>query len=182
MEQSDMLETERLWLRITPAEDYLRFYTTNTDKVIMEHFGLTTEEQLEIEKNKVKGGMTTYRTSFLFFHLIEKQNNRVIGNVGYHNWYKIHSRSEIGYGMLSEADKDKGFMREALRPIIEYGFQEMNLNRIEAFISPTNTASRKLVTGVGFKEEGLLKQHYCVNEQIGDSLVYGLLRGEYYQP
>jgi [ribosomal protein S5]-alanine N-acetyltransferase len=181
MYNANMLETERLLLRITTAEDYLNLYATSTEQDIMDYFGLTTEEQLQIEQNKIKGGMTTYRTSFLFFHLIEKQSNAIIGNCAYHNWYKMHSRSEIGYGMSSEDYKNKGFMKEAIKPIMEYGFSKMGLNRIEAFTHPENIASRKLLTGIGFKEEGLLKQHYCVNEKIEDSLVYGLLRNEYYR-
>jgi len=64
-------------------------------------------------------------------------------------------------------------------PIIDYGFNTMQLNRIEAFISPNNIASQKTVLGQGFRQEGVLKEHYCKDDVIEDSLVFGLLKKDY---
>jgi ribosomal-protein-alanine N-acetyltransferase len=72
-------------------------------------------------------------------------------------------------------------MKEALVPIINFGFEEMKLNRIEAFVGPKNEASMKLVKKFGFKHEGVMRQHYNYNGTLEDSLVFGLLREEYEQ-
>jgi len=70
-------------------------------------------------------------------------------------------------------------MTEAFQKIIHYGFDVMKLNRIEAFVSPQNEASIKLLKKFNFVEEGLLRKHYFKNNIMEDSLVCSLLRSEY---
>lgn len=67
-------------------------------------------------------------------------------------------------------------MQEAVAFCIEFGFNEMNLFRIEAMTSPTNLASKRILEKFGFKEEGLLQKNYIKNDQAEDSIMYGLLR------
>ena len=176
-----MIETPRLLLRVITVEEYKNIFAHYDQADAMAFFGFTTEERFLEEKKKYDGGVTTYRTSLMYFHLIEKQSSRVIGDCAFHNWYPQHSRSEIGYGMKDDAFKNQGYMKEALLPIIDYGFNEMKLNRIEAFISPRNIPSQKLVQHYGFREEGRLRDHYCNQGVIDDSLVFGLLRNEFEQ-
>jgi ribosomal-protein-alanine N-acetyltransferase len=52
----------------------------------------------------------------------------------------------------------------------------MNLNRIEALVSPKNIPSLKLITNMGFSQEGILKEHYNVDGILEDSLLFGLLK------
>ena len=174
-----MLETPRLRIRIDTEEAYVHAFKTGSDEWLKDYFGLASDEELASQKKKVEGGMSTYRTTVLFCHLIEKEQNVVVGSFAYHNWYPMHSRSEIGYNMKSDEYKNRGFMKEALPVMIRYGFEVMDLNRIEAFIHPENIPSRKLVEGMHFKQEGWLRQHYCMNGAMGDSLVYGLLQEDY---
>ena len=70
-------------------------------------------------------------------------------------------------------------MSEAILPIVAYGFNEMNLNRMEAFVGPDNEASQRLVKKLGFQQEGHLKQHFFKNNIYHDSIVFGLLRKDY---
>jgi len=83
----------------------------------------------------------------------------VIGSCGFHNWIKNHERSEIGYEIHKQY-QNQGYMSEAIKKVINYGFQEMNLNRIEALIDPMNENSIRIVTKNGFKQEGILRGHY----------------------
>lgn len=179
MRTQNLIETPRLFLRIDTKEDYERIFHTETNEVIKAYFGLQTDEALQTQRMKVEGGLCNYRTSVVFVHLIEKEEQKVIGSFAYHNWYPMHSRSEIGYDMKTEEHKNKGFMKEALPSIIRYGFDAMNLHRMEAYIHPDNTASRRLVEGAGFTEEARLKENYTDNGQQVDSIVYRLLRTEY---
>lgn len=174
------IDTERLLIRIDSEEDYKKTFESYPDEELKVFFGLD-DAALEIQRLKLAGGLTTYRTSVVFFHLQEKQSGKVIGNFAFHNWYALHRRSEIGYALYDTASRNRGFMKEAFPAIMAYGFDTLNLNRMEAFIDPENAASRKLVERAGFRQEGLLKDHYCQNGVIGDSVLYGLLAKEYYQ-
>lgn len=172
------LETPRLWLKELNPEIYAWIFANGTDEELMQYLGMT-PSQLESEKFKVKNGMTTYRMTFKMFALVEKETGITVGRCALHNWFKEHRRSEVGYNMTQDSFKGKGFMKEALREIVRFGFEELDLNRIEALIGPTNTPSLRLVQGLGFIQEGILRQHWTVNGISDDSVMYGLLKSEW---
>ncbi len=167
-----LLETTRLRLRKVTPDVYEQVFTGYSLGEAMDFFGCSNKTELLQEKLKYEGGLTSYRSAFLVFHLVEKSSGRTIGKCGYHTWHKEHARAEIGYGLFSDSYKDKGFMKEAFLPVLQYGFNEMQLNRVEAFISPENTPSLKLVQAHGFREEGRLREHYCKNGHLEDSVVF----------
>lgn len=169
------LETARLSIRIDTEEAYVQAFRSQSDEALKAYFGIQDEAELRLQKDKVRGGLSTYRTSVVFFHLIERSEDKVIGNFAFHNWYPAHRRSEIGYSMISDAYKGRGYMREAIATMIVFGFEAMGLNRMEAFIHPDNQASRKLVERAGFRQEGMLAERYFEGGAMSDSLVYGLL-------
>ena len=70
-------------------------------------------------------------------------------------------------------------MSEAVEKIIRYGFEELNLNRIEAIVGPENVPSLRLMEKNGFVQEGRLRKHYPSENGFEDSLVFGLLREEH---
>src|SRR5450756_1632588 len=83
--------------------------------------------------------------------------------------------AELGYGLLSDA-WGKGYMNEALVALLDYGFSEIKLNRVQAEIDPENTDSAKSLERVGFTKEGQLRENCIVNGVLADSALYGLLR------
>ncbi len=70
-------------------------------------------------------------------------------------------------------------MTEALKPIIAYGFGEMNLHRIEALTATYNVPSQKLLENNDFVKEGLLREHYMVDGKAENSVIFSLLKSEY---
>ncbi len=171
------LYTKRLKFRLVTPEIYREvFELPKTD--IMNFFGISTDEELSEEQERLERGLTSFNKTFLYFQLIEKDGDRLIGWCGYHTWYTVHDRAEIGYGLISKQYMRKGIMKEALSSVIEYGFDEMNLHRIEAFASPTNLPSIKLLESHNFQKEGVLKEHYLKDGVYEDSSVYGLIRSD----
>ena len=75
----------------------------------------------------------------------------------------------------------KGLMSEALEAVLQYGFEEMDLNRVEALTSYENEASIASLIKFGFREEGILKGHYYVDGLAEDSVMYALLKSEFEQ-
>jgi RimJ/RimL family protein N-acetyltransferase len=86
--------------------------------------------------------------------------------------------AEIGYGLLSDA-WGRGYMHESLVTLLDYGFGDLGLNRVEADIDPRNTRSAKSLERAGFIQEGLLRESCIVNGVLTDSARYGLLRREW---
>lgn len=175
------LTSERLRLRKLTPEVYDFIYKNYDDEQLMLFFQCTADE-LKQEKGKYGKGLKTYNRSFVNFQLIEKASGELVGSCGFHTWYTEHARAEIGYALNKDEHKNKGLMSEALKAVLHYGFSKMQLYRVEALIGPGNIPSRKLVSRFGFRQEGVLREHYCKNGRHEDSVVFGLLKKEYKSP
>lgn len=175
----EILTTKRLLLKkFTPA-DFKYIFENYSEEEIKTELGLTTHEEFIKEKQKNEGGYTTYDRSIVHFKLILKETNEVIGGGGYHNWYPDHSKAELGYALNKDEHKQKGYMTEAVNIILNYGFNVMGLNRIEACVSPVNMASLSLIKKYGFTQEGYLRKHYVRDGEVQDTLIFSLLKEEY---
>jgi ribosomal-protein-alanine N-acetyltransferase len=169
------LQTERLILRGVNPEVNLHVFNLPESEA-KEFFGFNTNTEFELERKRYEGGLQSFNKTFLYFQLIDKKSNVIIGWCGFHTWYTNHDRAELGYGLNSDDFKRQGFMSEAIPPILEYGFNEMNLHRIEAFASARNTPSVKLLNANNFKKEGVMKEHYLIDGVYEDSEVYAILK------
>ena len=88
-------------------------------------------------------------------------------------------RAEVGYALASHA-WGKAYMDEALRALLNYGFSDLKLNRVEADIDPRNEASARSLERLGFKKEGHLRQRWIVAGEVSDTALYGLLHRDWH--
>lgn len=174
----ETIQTERLLIKKLDSKIMNEIFELNNDDEIKKILGVTDEEFIRQEKIHQKG-YESYNQKMLNFQIVEKESDTIIGNCGFHSWNPQHHRAEVGYALNSDEFKNKGFMKEALQKVIEYGFQELDLNRIEALIDENNTPSKKLLHHFGFTREGNLRGHYLVDGVFEDSVLYSLLKSEY---
>ncbi|MCH2233377.1 MAG: GNAT family N-acetyltransferase [Crocinitomicaceae bacterium] len=177
----ESIETNRLLLKAVDANKLAEIYATCDEEEAMKLLGFSTREEYLADKAKSDGGFVTYDRKILGFIMVIKEGDIAIGRCGFHNWYHVHKRAELGYAIFKENYRGHGYMREAMPALLDYGFNKMNLNRIEAFIGPTNEPSLRVVKKHGFTEEGRLKQHFVYDDTPLDSLIFALLREEYFQ-
>ena len=172
------ITTERLILKsITPALIH-EFFETKSKEEIITYFGVD-EAGFEHYKEMHQKGMETYKLSLFIFLLIDKESNLPIGECGFHTWNLSHNRAEVFYNMRNEAFKQKGLMKEALKKVLEYGFNDLKLHRIEALIDSQNEPSLKLLLNYGFIKEGIMREDYVINGKNEDSHCYSLLKWEW---
>jgi len=178
MSQQIELETERLILKsITPALIH-ELFNTKTKQQIMDYFGVD-EAGYDHFKNMHEKGMETNRLSMFFFLLFDKTTGLPIGECGFHTLNQTHRRTELFYTLRKDEDKRKGLMTEALKMVLDYGFTNLNLHRIEALVADWNIASVKLLKRFNFTKEGTMREDYCVNGKNEDSVCYSLLKWEW---
>lgn len=163
-------------------EVYSYAFTNLNDAEIKDFFGHNTDEELATDRERFEKGMTTFNKSFLYFQLREKDTNRFLGWCGYHTWYFTHYRAEIFYMLNNESDRRKGLISEAIRAVLNYGFNEMNLVRVEAFVGEENAASLATLKKFGFTQEGVFRKHYHYKGENTDSIAFGLLKEEFKTP
>ncbi len=85
---------------------------------------------------------------------------------------------EIGYWMRKKFRR-KGYMVEAAKRILEFGFNEKKLHKIKADTDNLNIASNKVLEKIGFKLEGRLRKQFYKNKKWSDEMHYGLLKEEW---
>ncbi len=175
----ETLQTDRLFLKKLTPEVLSHLFQNYKDEEIMTVLGLSNYDEFIKERDKSRGGYTTYDRTILAFLLVLKSTNETIGRCGFHNWYARHHRAEIGYALTKAEFKRNGYMREAVGAVLKYGFEIMHLNRVEACIGPNNIASLRIVAKYGFTQEGVLRQHYAVDGEIQDSVIFSLLKSEF---
>jgi ribosomal-protein-alanine N-acetyltransferase len=175
----ETIETDRLILQKMNSKTMNQIFETKNENEIKNILGITSEDEFDRQKKIHQYGYESFNKKMMNFKIVDKQSSRIIGNCGFHTWNPQHCRAEVGYDLNSDEFKNKGLMKEALEKVIEFGFQEMNLNRIEALIDENNMPSRKLLEHFDFTKEGIIRGHYLVNGVFEDSVLYSLLKSEY---
>ena len=103
----------------------------------------------------------------------------VMGHVALHHWSHHHRRAEAGYD-LARAYWGQGYATEALRAILRFGFEEMDLHRIYANTIGDNHESVRLLERLGFIREGTRRESSWEDDgRFHDSAMYGLLHSEW---
>ncbi len=110
--------------------------------------------------------------------IVQKATNKFAGNICHFNFKTEASRSEVGY-MLHPSYFRQGIMYEALRTVLDWGFDTLKINSVEAVIVEENIASRRLAEKAGFVLEGTKRQSCFHNNQYWNQCHYGLLATEY---
>jgi ribosomal-protein-alanine N-acetyltransferase len=98
--------------------------------------------------------------------------------VNYHDGHIRSRRVAIGY-IIDPAYLQKGIATEAVSAMLDFCFGELGLRRVQAFIHPDNTASRKLVEKLRFRAEDLLRDNLRVGDDWRDDMLYALLKTDY---
>lgn len=110
--------------------------------------------------------------------ILKEQPQEVVGMCGYNYWHPLDRRASIGFD-LARVYWRRGIMSEALHAIFQFGFEQMQLNRIEADCSAENEGSIATLQKVGFTQEGHQREQYYEDGAFHDLLLWSLLRREY---
>ena len=116
------------------------------------------------------------RTSFRL--ALAGSDDRPIGMCGFNNWSPLQRHAELAYELAPQY-WGRGYMRSAVMALLEWGFSELDLNRVHAFVMTTNARSIRLIERCGFLREGTLRQYRIARGQPRDFHVYGLLAEEF---
>lgn len=117
-----------------------------------------------------------YDEAFVFA-IIDKSTNRFAGCIGIHPT-RAHNRAEVGY-WIGKPFWGHGLATEALRLIIKFGFEDLQLNRIAAGHFPYNPASGRVMQKANMRHEGVLRGALFHREQYKDEVRYAILREDY---
>ncbi|WP_425445473.1 GNAT family N-acetyltransferase [Virgibacillus ndiopensis] len=174
-----VLETDRLVLRQVTKEDASSLLKYLSDQDVMRYVGLEPFKSINDAMDEISWyhSILKKRTG-IRWGITLKDQGEVIGSCGFLNLVSQHYRSEIGFE-LSREHWGKGIASEAIEAVIRYGFEQIDLQRIEALIEPPNIPSQKLVEKQGFIREGLLRSYEFTCGKFDDLYMYSLLKQDF---
>lgn len=173
-----LLETNRLYLQPFNKKDATRIRDLANNKELASILGLphpykleNAEDWIEIQPEQIKDGVE-YPLS-----IVSKEINEIIGTITI-RIDKNNNKGELGYWIGIDY-WGNGFATEAVNKMIEFGFDDLNLNKIWASVLSRNKASSVVLEKVGLQKEGTLRQNRLLHNKYEDIDVYGLLQIEY---
>lgn len=179
LEAFPQLETERLLLRQMTPRDARAVYRIFADEEVTRCYDLPTFQDIRQARQLIERQAERFEIGTgIRWGIARRQDNVVIGTCGFHLSQDPH-RAEIGYD-LARPFWGQGFMTEALRAVLAYGFESLGLNRVEALVMPGNEASRRLLARLGFVAEGTLREYAFFKGSFHDLICFSLLKRDYH--
>ena len=102
-------------------------------------------------------------------------DGQFIGQCALFNFDSVARTSEIGITIGDKKYLSRGFGREAIQLLVEYGFVHRNLRKIWLHVHAQNERAQRAYSACGFNEEGRLRDHVWSNGRYDDLLVMGLM-------
>ncbi|MEP7256212.1 MAG: GNAT family protein [Ferruginibacter sp.] len=115
------------------------------------------------------------KTDFSYGIMYEK---KMVGRIGMHHINPQNKIGEIGY-WLADGLQGRGIVTKCCKALINYGFTDLDLNRIEIKCATRNDKSRTIAEKLKFKQEGILRQAELLNGEFIDLYLYAMLKDEW---
>ena len=113
------------------------------------------------------------------FGIYDQSSKKLIGHISLYSIKRLpYASGFIGYSI----DKNfigRGIATEAVQIVLQFAFQTLNLHRVEAYVSPKNNASIRVLEKAGFSKEGLLRELLFINGVWVDHYMYAILQNEF---
>ncbi|HTN84231.1 MAG TPA: GNAT family protein [Sorangium sp.] len=173
-----VLTTPRLRLRALEPGDAERILRIQSDPEVNRYLGrapFSSLAEAEQRIDVITAGIREHTS--INWGITLQESGELVGDACFWRWNKPHRWAEIGYDLLPAFWK-RGIMTEALRAILRFGFESMDLHRVEAQLTPENHASARVLERLGFTREGQHRQNWYYDGRYTDTAVYGLLRDE----
>lgn len=173
------LETERLFLRQIEDDDVEQLYEMLSDPEVAKFdyfYPVASKEEVMKFIKRYKDQLE--ENEEITWGIILKEKNKLIGICCLGDFDEGASRSEIGYD-ITRTEWYKGYATEALESVVDYGFKIMNLNRIEATVTPGNDASIKVLRKLNFIQEGIVRERDLIKGKLEDGIIMSILKREY---
>ena len=170
-----VLESERILLKPVEYDDLEYLLQLRWDKEITNfliHEPLSLKNQQDWFDNIKRNDMP--------LSIFEKKNDglNIIGTIGLYNINARHQRA-VWRIRIDGSSQGKGYAKEAIQMLLDYGFNTLNLNKITSESMESNVAILKLTKKMGFKEEGVMKDHFFHQGEFKNAVLFGLLRDDY---
>ncbi|GGD18492.1 GNAT family N-acetyltransferase [Flavobacterium orientale] len=172
-----ILQTEKFVLRQFVESDLSAIFKGLSDPEVIQYYGISfktleeTKEQLQffadLEANETG----------IWWAICSLDNQTFYGGGGFNNRSKEHKKAEIGFWLLKDF-WGQGIMTEILPLLCQYGFDHLDLHRIEGFVETENFKCKKAMQKLAFNHEGTMKDCEIKDGKFISIDIYALLKND----
>ena len=172
------LETPRLILRRIAMRDANDIFAYSSDPEVARHVLWSAQRSIGEAREYCRFMIRRYRADEpSSWGIVEKATERMVGTIGYMAYSEENATVEVGYS-LARWLWNGGYMTEALEQVIDYTFDAMRVNRIEAQHELSNPASGRVMQKCGMQREGVIRQRLYNKGKYVDVALYAILRSD----
>jgi RimJ/RimL family protein N-acetyltransferase len=173
------LQGQRIALRALVDEDAPALLAIFGDPEVIKYWVSPSLRDLGAAKELVGEIRQKFNTRRVFqWGIVLLETDEVIGTCGLGSVFLAHRRAEVGF-VLRRTRWGQGLATEALRILLTFCFETLDLHRIEADVDPQNERSLRVLERQGFRREGFLRERWHHLGDVRDGIFLGLLRGEW---
>jgi ribosomal-protein-alanine N-acetyltransferase len=174
-----VLTTERLCLRQLIADDADGIQMLFGDPQVLRYLNLPPTDTREKALALIEWLSEDYQKhNTIQWSILRQADDLWLGTCGLHAWDQSNRRAEIGYHILP-GHWGQGYATEATRAMLRWGFENLNLHRIQSDCTEGNIASERVMLKCGFTYEGLWRESCWEHERFVNIKQFGLLRREF---
>lgn len=173
------LTTDRLILREVVAEDADDLLGFRGDAEVQKYNLMPMRDTRE-----ALGLVRTMQGWYVSHYAIQwgitlRGEDRVLGLCGLHDWSRVRRRASLGYDLV-RSHWGQGIASEAVRAVLRFGFEELDLDHIRALTVVENARSIRLLERLGFQLDTVRQASPVENDgRFQGRAVYGLLKTDY---
>lgn len=152
------IQTKRLKLRKMKLSDSASLFNIWSDPEVTKFMNINsfTDESQAVEMIKILNNLSL-ESKAIRYSIIELESNRIIGSCGYNSIDSSNAKAEIGYD-ISKDYWGKGYAPDTIQSLMDYAFNTLNFNRIEAKVEPENNNSIRVLQKLNYTFEGTMRK------------------------
>lgn len=177
-DQFPVFETEQLILRRISSADRDVLFSIFSDPKVMQYYNIFPITELG-QADELIQKLENYFSSEkgIRWAIVLKANQSLIGTIGIFDRNENPYNAEIGFE-ISRNFWGKGLTAEAIRPVIQFGFNSLGLERIEARVVNGNSASQRVLEKCSFGYEGLQRKKEYWKNELQDLHFYSIFKND----
>jgi RimJ/RimL family protein N-acetyltransferase len=175
-----MIEGTLVNLRAYEVSDAAAWARWYNDPAVIEHLSWRYPLSLAAEEDYLKQRTSAPMAYATTLFGIETKDGMHIGGVTFNIVYPESRKGRLGISIGEKGYWSKGYGADAIRTLLRFGFDEMNLNRVDLTVDEDHAAAIACYRKCGFVEEGRMRQAHYTRGRYVDWIVMGILREEFY--
>ena len=174
-----ILQTERLTLRRLMVRDDADMYEYSKNKEVTEYLTWDAHPDVAYTREYLQYLGSHYNIGDFFdWAVVLDSEDKMVGTCGFTRFDYNNNSGEIGY-VINPAYWGRGIAVEAVNAVMEFGFESLRLNRIEAKFIEGNSASMRVMEKAGMQFEVYNRRAMLIKGEYKTIGVYSILRDEY---